>query len=219
VNLNTEVTRIHHNDAIIKSIEINGQTRCEVNRLVSTLPLDCFLNRLEPAPPESIIETASRLNYRHVVLVGLFLNKPSVTEAATVYFPDCEFPFTRIYEPRNRCATMSPPGKTSLIAEFPCFDQDPVWIGNGNTLISTMSQLLESIGWIKEQDIIDSCVQRVKNAYPVLEFGYEKISGQLNQYLAQFKNLQITGRNGCFEYLWMHNLLRFGKQILEGDTP
>ena len=107
---NSKITKILHNHRRIQAVEVNGKERIDTDEVVSTLPLNLFLQMMEPIPPEEILLLAKSLRYRNVILVALFLNRESVIEAATVYFPNPDFPFTRIYEPKNRSTYMSPPG-------------------------------------------------------------------------------------------------------------
>ena len=77
---------------------------------------------------------ADSIRYRQVRLVVLLLDRESVTRAATVYFPSSEFEFTRLSEPRNRSTDMSPLGKTSLLAEIPCHEEEEIWRADDQSL-------------------------------------------------------------------------------------
>jgi protoporphyrinogen oxidase len=71
------------------------------------------------------------------------------------------------------------------------------------------------IGWINEEEIIDASVSRLDYAYPILELGFEEKVQKINAFLDGFSNLKITGRNGKFRYLWIHNMMKSGKEIIE----
>ena len=212
---NSIITKILRDHARIQAVEVNGRERIDTDEVVSTLPLNLFLQMLEPLPPEEILLLARSLRYRNVILVALFLNRESVTEAATVYFPDPDFPFTRIYEPKNRSIYMSPPGQTSLVAEIPCQENDKFWTLYDDKLIRLVCSRLVQIGWIKEEEIIDTLVSRINYAYPILEVGFEKKIRKINAFLKGLSNLKLSGRNGKFTYAWIHNMMKFGKEIIE----
>ena len=57
-----------------------------------------------------------------------------------------------------------------------------------------MTEKLSAIGWIKPGAISGSAVYRVENAYPILETGYEQKVKRINEYLANFSNLQPVGK-------------------------
>jgi protoporphyrinogen oxidase len=182
---------------------------------VSTLPLNFFLEVMQPRPPAEILQLARRLRFRNLVLVAFFLNKKSITRNATVYFPAVEFPFTRLYEPKNRDLRMSPAGKTSLLAEIPCQPEDDLWKHEDSKLIEIIRTHLERIGWIGREEILGAAVHRLEHAYPILESGFEEKVRQINGFLRTFRNLKLSGRNGRFMYSWVHDMLRFGKDITD----
>ena len=145
-------------------IGINETDLLDVEEVVSTLPLDYFLHAMKPEPPRNILLAAKNISYRDLLLVALFLNKPAITPHSTVYFPESHFLQTRIYEPRNRSTSMSPPGKTSLVAEIPCRKQDGVWSLEDTSLVRMVASPLIRAGWIAERDVMDACVVRLDHA-------------------------------------------------------
>ncbi len=211
---NAQISRVIHDRRRIVAIEVNGKEVIRTKEVVSTLPLNTFLQLMDPLPSEEIIHCARSLRFRNVILVALFLNRESITSAATVYFPSLEFPFTRIYEPKNRSICMSPPGKTSLVAEIPCQPEDTLWGADDNHLTGLIRSHLVRIGWIKESEIIGSAVKRMRYAYPVLEMGTGEKVRQIYDFLKTFSNLKVSGRNGKFVYAWIHNMMSFGKEII-----
>jgi len=215
IRTRAKITKIRHHRERIQKIEFNEESRAAVDEMISTLALDDLLSIMEPPPPEDILAVAKSLRYRSLILVALFLNKESVNPFATVYFPRLDFPQTRIYEPRNRCPLMAPRGKTSLISEIPCDEDDERWNLSDNLLIQTMASRLTEIGWIKGEEILDATVVRMSHAYPILEFGFEKKIEKLLNYLKRFENLRLSGRNGKFTYEWIHNMMKTGQEIIE----
>lgn len=211
----SKITKIFHNDKEILSIEVNGAERSMVKHAVSTLPISLFLNMLMPSPPDEILRIGNSLTYRHIKLVALFIQKPSVTKSATVYFPDRKFIFTRLYEPKNRSIHMSPGGQTSLIIEIPCQYGSEYWEMDDRDLINRVTLTLCDMGWIRKEEIMDALVYPMRYAYPVLELGYEDKIARLFSYLKRFKNLAFLGRSSRFEYIHLHDIMRSGKEIIE----
>jgi protoporphyrinogen oxidase len=212
---NSKITKIFHNHRQIQAIEINGKEIVNTNGVVSTLPINQLLQRMEPFPPKKILRLVKSLRFRNVVLVAIFLDMESVTKAATVYFPDRNFPFTRLYEAKNRNITMSPPGKTSVVVEIPCQERDRFWTMKDEKLIQMVRSQLIDTGLIQEDKILDAVVVRMNNAYPILELGFEeRIQGIFN-FLKNFENLRISGRNGKFLYTHVHDMMKFGKEIID----
>ena len=122
-----------------------------------------------------------------------------------MYFPSTKYPFTRIYEPRNRSKWMTPEGKTSLVVEIPCQKGDPIWSKDENKLTKEVLTELLDLSFFKEKELIGKKIYRIHNAYPILEVGFEDKITRLYQYLNTFENIDITGRNGLFAYSHIHD--------------
>lgn len=213
--LNSSVSKICHNTKKITEIQINGKEIIEIDKVISTLPLKFLLQILEPRPPKHILKLAKTLRYRNLLLVTLFFKKESITPNASVYFPEPDFIFTRVYEPKNRSIYMSPPGKTSLVVEIPCQQEDDIWNLKIEEVIDLIKFKLIQIGWIKEEEVIDVWAGKLSHAYPILEIGYEDKIQEILDWIKNFNNLKISGRNGKFAYTHLHDMLIFGKEIIE----
>jgi protoporphyrinogen oxidase len=211
----SRITRVFHDDRKIHAVELNGRGAIPVGHVVNTLPATILLNMLDPSPPDEILEISRNMKYRHVKLVALLIDRPSVTRSATVYFPHREFVFTRLYEPKNRSEYMAPETQTSLVAEVPCCDRSEQWEMNDSELIEKVSSKLIEIGWIQAEEVLDAMVHSMAYAYPLFEAGYEAKLERLEQYLGRFENLAANGRNSRFEYLHLHDGMKTGKEIVE----
>jgi protoporphyrinogen oxidase len=210
------ITKIFHDQNRIQEVQINGDQRIKIDHTVNSLPLGLFIRMMEPAVPEKILSLANSLRFRNLVLVGLFLDRAMVTENASMYFPEGVFPFTRVYEPKRRSEFMAPPGKTSLIVEIPCHKEDKIWNTKDDEIVRFVLPSLSNIFSIKENEIIDSQVVRLGNAYPVLEKGFEKKVEEILLFLSMFSNMRLAGRNGKFEYSHsIHNMMKFGQEVID----
>jgi protoporphyrinogen oxidase len=148
------------------------------------------------------------------VLVALFLDKASVGRSATVYFPDPLYRFTRVSEPRNRSASMAPPGRTSLVAELPCDCGDGTWGSADAALAEDVVAPLTELGWFSRAEVSGFTVRRIRHAYPVLTLSLEASLAQVLDYLSAFTNLTVGGRSGAFAYTHLHDMLRFGREAV-----
>lgn len=110
---------------------------------------------------------------------------------------------------------MSPPDKTSLIVEIPCNLHDKFWDTEDDLLIPMIRSHLVKIGWIKDTDILGTSVKRLDFAYPVLELDHMDKVEKIHAWLQGFDNLKISGRNGRFVYAWIHDMMRFGRDIID----
>jgi protoporphyrinogen oxidase len=215
---NSRITRVVHNQKRIQAIEVNGNKKIKVGQVVNTLPITVFLQMMSPAPPGEILHLAESLRYRNLIVVAVFLDLESISENASIYFPDPDVPFTRIYEPRNRSSSMSPKGKTSLVAEIPCYHGDTLWGMEDSELIRLIKLQLVRRLKIREENVIGAAVSRMEYAYPVIEAGVEKKIEKIDAYLKQFSNLSVSGRNGEFKYTHLHDVMKSGREIIEGKA-
>lgn len=215
VHKNSRITRIFHDRERILSIQLNNSQTVPVNWLISTLPITLFLRMMDPPADSEMLKLANTLKYRHIILITVFINKDFITENASLYFPDKECIFTRIYEPKMRSRFMSPEGKTSLVAEIPCGFGDDIWNSPDHILIERVTQKLIEIGLITNGEILGAQVFRLYHAYPVLEKYFREKIERISSYFTCFSNLKMSGRNGKFVYTHLHDMMRFGKEIID----
>ena len=59
---------------------------------------------MDPGPPEGILQAASQIDYRSMILVYLVLGQAQFTEFDAHYFPGEDIPITRLSEPKRYSA-------------------------------------------------------------------------------------------------------------------
>ena len=215
IHLNKKITKIFHQNNKIYKIEYNNKETDDVEILVSSLPLEKMIFLLDPPPPNTIIKKAKTISFRNIILICFFLNKKSINNNGSMYFPSDEFPFTRVYEPKNRSKFMSPKDKTSLIVEVPCQKEDEIWHEDESKITSRIQEQLIESNFFNSNDLIESKSYRIKNAYPVLEKNYQDKIEPIYDYLKLFSNLKMTGRNGLFAYTHIHDHMINGRNIVK----
>jgi protoporphyrinogen oxidase len=215
ISTGADIRRVRHDGRRIRAVETGSGESVACSAVLSSIPLDRFLRLLAPPPPPEILAAAAALRFRQLALVAFFIDREAVTRAATIYFPDPRFPFTRVYEPRNRSSRMAPPGKTSLVAEIPYAPGDCYERMDDDTLIERVRCQLAGTGLIAERDVMAAVVRRLDDAYPVLEIGVDGKRREIFSYLGRFANLRVIGRNGTFSYLHIHQLLPRSARAVE----
>lgn len=218
IHKKSAVTKIFHHKKRITAIEINHNHTIEIaegTQIISTLPVSVFLRMFDPVVPEAVWQVLESIRFQHLMLVAVFLNKPAISPNASLYFPDKDIVFTRVVEPRNRSLAMSPTGKTSLIAEIPYSEISPLWSWSNADFVTKTQQNLVDTGLIKPEEIVGTTTYQIKYAYPVLDLEYPQKIAQLMGYLEQFTNLHLSGRGGKFVYGHIHDMMRYGKDVVE----
>ncbi len=218
VTTETRVIKVNHENFNVSSItvESNGkQYDIEGREFISSIPLTHLAKILQPAAPVDVMEAASKLRYRDIVIVTVMLDREKVTDLTWLYFPEKDMPLGRIHEPRNWSPYMAPKGKTHVVAEFFCFKDDRIWNSSDEELTAITVENLEKLGFIKKSEVIDSCVVRAAKAYPLMEVGYREPYEKIMQYIENFKNLRPIGRGGLFKYYNMDRAMESGIEVAE----
>lgn len=178
--------------------------------VINTLPITLLSKMMNPLPPQEVLDACDKLLFRDVVLVTLFLDQETISDAAVTYFQNPDFDFSRAHEPRNRSKAMSPEGKTSIVVEYPCFKSEEIWTRDEDVLVKDLVMNLEKMELIKESNVLGHDLHRLPYAYPVYSKDYKATSETVLSYLSQFKNLWTLGRGGSFFYGHLHDFVTDG---------
>jgi len=218
IHKNSRVKGLRHERGKITSVEVNGKKMEPVQQVISTLPLQAMVEPLQPVAPDEMRQLARQIRFRHVLLAAFFIKRKQVTPNASIYFPQREFLFTRVVEPKNRSAQMAPADQTALVAEVPAFSEDELWRLSEPVLLEKVKQQLVGLGLAVEAEIAGQAVPRVYNAYPVLEVGIEAKVARLTDFLTgTFPNLHLIGRSGQFTYSHIHDQFRDARRLILED--
>jgi protoporphyrinogen oxidase len=203
IRLNSPIKCLEHDGQRIIGImyKNNGKLcRYEPAHVISTFSISEMVHCLYPTPPVEVLNAAAGLKYRDQIFVFLALDCEQVTPDHWIYFSSDDVFFGRVHEPKNWSSVMSPAGKTSLVAEIFCFENEPIWTESDESLMNRVSHRIAELGLIEERQVIDGCVIRLKKAYPLYMGDYEKRIKVILDFIRPIKNLQIVGRNGLFKY-------------------
>ncbi len=224
-----EVTRLECDGSAIRRIHFASGSAVDVTGLVvSTLPLDHLVRLIGPSLSEDVRKAADLLQFRHLRLIFLRLGKATVSENASVYFPDPQMCISRISEPRNRSAALAPPGETSLVVEIPCSAHDVLYTLPDETLKDRVIAEIAETGLIQPSEVLDWAHHFLSHAYPLYSLDYQQPVTKILKALGAVTNLRTVGRNGTFFYSHLHDQLRMGKTFVgmlwdpadrSSDTP
>jgi protoporphyrinogen oxidase len=203
VMTDTAVIGINHADNRVQSITVkdaNGVQGYAGYEFISSIPLTLVIQLLNPQPPVEILQAAASLRFRDLIVVTVMINRERVTDQTWMYIPDSTVPFGRIHEPKNWSTRMAPDGKTHLVVEYFCFKEDAIWTATDTALAQRTVRELSKLGIIEAEEVYDSVVLRIPNAYPLFEVDYIEKQKCIVEYLDRFSNLELVGRGGQFEY-------------------
>lgn len=218
VHTGTNVVSVNHSNFMIESIEVKNHLNASViegEQFISSIPLTKLVRMLSPSPPRNILDAASKLRFRDLVVVAIMLDRERITDQTWIYIPEQKIPFGRLHEPTNWSTKMAPTGKTLMVMEFFSCRGDAIWNERDEKLTAITVDNLKRLGLIKKRDVIDSVVIRVPQAYPLFEIGYRNHFDAIHDYLGRFKNLHIAGRSGMFRYYNMDVAIKSGIETAE----
>lgn len=223
--LSTEVIKIEHAKHLVTQVTVKTESQKQVlpvAELVSSIPISELVSILKPGVPKTIATVNKRLTYRDQVQIALFIRKEHITPDTWVYVHSLDLPYVRFMEMDNWSNSLSPKGTTTLVFEVTCNESDAIWTKSDQKLVKWITDsFINEFKLIKRSDIIGSYVHRMAKEYPVYHIGYQKDLKSLKDYLAQFTNLQLIGRNGIFRYNNMDHSVEMGLyaawNILEGE--
>ena len=204
VSLNTKVLRLEHKGSRITKViaEHDGNLLLlSGEHFISSMPLTALINKLDPPPPESVVQAAKQLKYRDFLIVALMVDAADLFPDNWIYIHSPKVKAGRIQNFKNWSAAMVPDSsKTCLGMEYFSTKGDPLWIMSDAELIELATHELDSLGLAQASDVEDGVVIRQPKAYPVYDHDYRKHLQVIQQFLATIENLQTTGRNGMHRY-------------------
>ncbi len=177
---------------------------------LSTMPMQELVRDLSIPVPEAIRKISDGLVYRDFIEVGLLVNKLNVHEDSPqgqqlirdnwIYIQESDVMVGRMQIWNNWGPCMvADPTKVWLGLEYFCYETDPIWKLSDEDMIALAKKELEQINIANQSEVIDAMVIRVEKTYPGYFGTYDKFD-QLREYIDQFENLFLIGRNGQHRY-------------------
>lgn len=212
IHVESDVIGFEHDFKNIKAVKTKDKTyRC--NKLISTMPLNEI---------SSYLGFESGLRFRSLRFLCIALDIKDFSEHTWQYVSDFDLTPTRIQEPKRRSVHMSPQGKSSIMLEIPCNKDDEIWTKDKDELLELVKEDLEKLGFDIDKDIIDSFSFATEHAYTLMDVEYNEKRQKTIEYLNDFENLVIAGRQGTFRYIFLDTAMETGimaaKMLLEDDT-
>lgn len=212
------VTAIESDGQRVKSVryEQGGQSFTLAAECIwSTLPITLLARCIEPQAPNDVLEAASGLTFRGLILIYLLLEQDRFTEYDTHFVPDAAIPITRISEPKTYSASTEPHGRTVLCIELPCDTDSDLWQMRDAALSETVCQYLDAIDLPVCVPIQEVVVHRLPRAFPIYRLGTDICLSKTDAWLRQFEGLLTFGLQGSFAHNDSHHILYMAYAAVE----
>jgi protoporphyrinogen oxidase len=175
----------------------------------STMPVKDLLNAFGSDAPEAVKEIGNSLQYRDFITVGLLVNQLVVRDETSpnglikdnwIYIQEPEVKAGRLQIFNNWSPYMVENAKRVWLGvEYFCNQGDALWNLPEEEMAALAKEELETIGIIRQSDVLDSLVIRMEKAYPAYFGSYQRFP-EVREFLDGFKNLFLIGRNGMHSY-------------------
>lgn len=176
----------------------------------STMPILDLIRSLGTIVPHNVQEVSDGLMYRDFITVGLLLDELNVKERTAqgaklisdnwIYIQEPDVLAGRLQIFNNWSPWMvNDPEKAWVGVEYFCNEGDHLWNRDDEQIKTLAIEELARIGIIRASAVLDSVVLRMPKAYPAY-FGTYARFNEIRQFLDEFENLFLIGRNGMHRY-------------------
>lgn len=196
------------------TVALADGTSVDAGCVLSSVPVP-LLARLAEAPAD-VLEAASRLRHRAMVLAYLVLDTDRLSAFDAHYFPGLETPVSRLSEPKNFRDAPSVPGRggdpdgvTVVCAELACWEGDETWTATPDELAERVRSTLAPLGF-ELPAVLGAEVRRIPKCYPVYAGAYAAALEVLERWAGRHPRLLTFGRQGLFAPDNTHHALHMG---------
>lgn len=211
--MHKDVVGINLSGGNISSVDVldteSGATEnYTANYVLSSMPVKDLIQTMGETAPSQVRKTASQLQYRDFITVGLLLDKLLITDKDGSNLPDN---WIYIQEPDVKVGRLQIFNNWSpyMVAnteniwiglEYFCNEGDDLWSLSDDKLKELAIKEMVNLGFIDKLSVLDATVIRMPKAYPGY-FGdaYANFS-VIQNFTDSISNLFLIGRNGMHKY-------------------
>ncbi len=209
------VKEIHHTSGQITGIVTHSGQEINADLCLSTLPIATLARLATPSPSPNVVDCASRLRMRSMVLVYLELDVDRFSEWDAHYLPGESLTCSRISEPKWYRGGGEPYGRTVLCAELPCQRNDSLWSSDDSVIVKQVVDDLDRCELDAQNLVARHKVVRAANVYPIYDVDYQDSLNRLQEWTQTVDNLVSFGRQGLFVHDNSHHALEMGYVVAQ----
>lgn len=191
--------------------------------VVSSIPLPVLGRMVLADDDEEFIQAVQGLQFRHLIMVFVFVERDLVMEDQWIFFPQKDVVFSRLFEQKQMNPELGPPNRTVVTADFTASESSELWEASDDELAQKVIDGLESTGLVKPEQVSGSHVIRHRNFYPRYDQDYAGKMKVVSDKLRKVSNLLTTGRIGMYNYNNSDHCADMGhfiaKNLVAGHAP
>jgi protoporphyrinogen oxidase len=217
--LNAQVTGVKQENQAVKAVTVESEGKAAelpCDYLLSSIALRDLGQLLFGNGDAEFNQAVSQLEFRHLVLVYLFVKRPLLLEDHWLFFPEREYLFSRVFEQKVMNPDLGPRDRTALCCDFTCTDDSWQWQGDDEVLAQKCIEGVARCGFCQPEDVTGFLVKRRTNFYPRYDLDYDRKITRVGDILSQVNNLILTGRIGMYNYNNADHCFDMGRFVAEG---
>ena len=217
VRMKQAVTKIHAEQGRITAVEVTdwdgNVERIEADQFFSTMPVTDLIDAVDGVEvPAKVAEIAKSLPYRDFLTVGVLAKQLKIrnnTDRETrfhlvpdnwIYIQEPDVKVGRLQIFNNWSPWMVADERNVWLGmEYFVDEGDELWSASDEEMAKFGVEELAKIGVVNLEDVLDTCVIRVKKTYPAYFGSYAEFD-KIREFTDQFENLWLLGRNGQHRY-------------------
>ena len=201
--------------AIYCDIRTGKTNKIKADYFFSTMPVKHLIKAFDKKVPDNVQKVSNGLIYRDFITVGLLLkeiklnkNKKQKIKDNWIYVQEKDVKILRFQIFNNWSPYMIKDNNNIWLGlEYCCNKGDYLWKKSKNDFAEFAINELEKINVIKKENVLDYTVIKMPKTYPAY-FGTYKQFKKIREFIDNFENLFLIGRNGMHRYNNMdHSML------------
>ena len=187
----------------VRFVEGQGaEQTLEADHVISSAPMKELVKAIQPGVSSQTQAAANGLRYRDFLTVALIVRPSRPFDDNWIYIHEPGVKVGRVQNFGSWSPEMVPDPKLACYGlEYFCFEGDGLWNMSDADLIALGSKELQSLGLVREGDVLDGHVVRQPKAYPVYDDDYARHVAVIRDELeARYPQLHLVGRNGMHKY-------------------
>jgi protoporphyrinogen oxidase len=215
---NVDITALRQADGKIIAVEadVDGkQSSFTCDYVVSSIPLPVVGNMVFGKKDVVFSQAVQGLQFRHLILVYIFLDRDLVMDDQWIFFPQKDVVFSRLFEQKQMNPELGPMGSTVVTADFTTTENSELWRASDEELSKKVIEGLVHTGMISADEVTDHHVIKYRNFYPRYDQEYAEKMMVVSDKLRQVSNLLTTGRIGMYNYNNSDHCADMGRFIAE----
>jgi protoporphyrinogen oxidase len=179
------------------------------DKLISTIPIHQFVNKIKGINEEVLEVSDERLNYNNLFAINIGAKKMNNGGYHWLYFPESKYNFYRVGFPSTLSKNMAPEGMASASVEVAYSKLDLSFLSRQEEVVEEVIKGLVLADILQKEDIDVVNTMFIPNAYVIYDKYRRESLQSIQKYLLE-NDVVSVGRYGGWEYSAMEDAIIHG---------